>query len=44
VDDPTPYSLGVVRLDAPAIHSRTVGRHQPDGGRPPSLQGRALLS
>jgi hypothetical protein len=44
VDDPARYSLGLVVLSASAVHGRTVGRHQPDGGTPPSLQGRALLS
>jgi hypothetical protein len=44
VDDPARYSLGLVVLNASAAHGRTVGRHQPDGVRPPSLQGRALLS
>ena len=44
VDDPARYSLGLVVLSASAVHGPTVGGHQPDGGRSPSLQGRALLS
>jgi hypothetical protein len=33
-----------VGLGASAIHGRTVGRHQPDDGRPSSRQGAVLLS
>ena len=44
LDDSARYSLGLVVLSSSAVHGRTVGRHQPDGGRPPSLLVRALLS